>query len=173
MEIRLDKCSTIGMVKKDSTYIQILSNSSIDNAPVPHTVMGGEFRYLGHVFTFDMDNKQAKLDIANKLTKMLIITTELKIRASIKLKILSHYIHSQIIFDLKTYDLPLTWVNQTLDALCTSHIRTWLELPVSACVTEALQLPANKGGCGLVTFKHLAEKRHTLRASHHCDMRQV
>ena len=62
--------------------------------------------------------------------------------------------------------------------LCIRYIRDWLELPVSACVKETLQLPFNRGGAGLTTFHHLAEKmqlvkRHALRTSQNDDMRQV
>ena len=110
---------------------------------------------------------------------MLHITSMLKIKSSLKLKILTLFIQSQFIFDLKIYhDIPLTWISQTLDSVCTSHIRTWLEQPVSACVTETLQLPRNRGGIGFRTFRHLAEKmrlvgRNTLRVSNHDVMREI
>ena len=113
-----------------------------------------------------------------KLTRLLNITSSLKVKASLKLKILSRYILSQLTFELKTYDLPLTWVDQSMDAKCTDHIRSWLELPVSACVSEALRLPPNRTGVGLVTFKHLAmkmrlDRRNSLRTSRREVMRRI
>ena len=166
LDIRHDKCSSFGMMKKENNYTQILPNLSIADAPIPQTVIGGEFRYLGHVFNFDMDNKSAKEILEKKLSSLLSVTTELKIKASIKLKILSLYIHSQVIFEIKSYDFPITWIDQTLDSLCIRHIRDWLELPVSACVKETLQLPINRGGAGLTTFHHLAEKCNLLKDMH-------
>ena len=40
-------------------------------------------------------------------------------------------------FEIKLYDFPATWVEQKLDALCIRHMRVWLEMPVSACVSES------------------------------------
>ena len=79
--------------KKENNYSQILPNLSIADALIPQTAMGGEFRYLGHMFKFDIDNKPAKEILEQKLSSLLSVTTELEIKASIKLKILSLYIH--------------------------------------------------------------------------------
>jgi len=65
-----------------------------------------------------------------------------------------------------------------LDALCVRFIRDWLEMPVSACVSEVLELPKSQGGLGIKTFKHLAEKmslvrRYALKNSASDDVRQA
>ena len=74
------------------------------------------------------------------------------------LKVLSRYIHAQMLFDIKLYDLPFTWVEQNLDALSVRHMRSWLEMPVSACVSEVAAIPRKMGGLGISSFKHLAQK---------------
>jgi len=161
MIIRRDKCSTFGMQKKNNKYCQILPNLSLDNQQVPHIAINGEYKYLGRIFNFSMDNATAKTALEQKLTRMLIVTSGLKISAQTKLKILSTYIHSQLLFPIRTYDLTSTWVEQTLQAICIRFIRDWLEMPISACVTEMLELPKSQGGLGIKTFKHLAEKNES------------
>ena len=81
-------------------------------------------------------------------------------------------------FELKTYDFPLTWIDQTLDASCFTFIRNWLELPVSACLKEMFILPRKHGGLGYNSFKSLSEKmrlikRNGLHLSSNLDIRQV
>ena len=73
----------------------------------------------------------------------------MKIRVQTKLKILSLYIHSQILFDIKLYDFPVTWVEQKLDALCIKYMRDWLEMPISACVGEVATIPKKMCGLGI------------------------
>ena len=81
-------------------------------------------------------------------------------------------------FELKTYDFPLTWIVQTLDASCFTLMRNWLELPVRACLKEIFILPKKHGGLGFHSFKSLSEKmrlikRNGLRLSANHDIRQV
>ena len=94
---------------------------------------------------------------------MLNITDSLKIRVQDKLKIVLVYIHSQLLFELKTYDFALSWVEQTLDAMCFKYIRDWIEFPVSACLKELFILPKNKGGLGFRSFKNLTEKMRLVK----------
>ena len=54
MEIRLDKCATFGMVKKDKNMIQIMPNLSINSGQIPPVEMGDFFTYLGKKFDFDL-----------------------------------------------------------------------------------------------------------------------
>ena len=63
-----------------------------------------------------------------------------------------------MLHDIKLNDLPLTWIEQTLDALCVRHIRDWLEMPISACVSEIASTPRNMAGFGIPTFRQLAQK---------------
>ena len=83
-----------------------------------------------------------------------------------------------MLFEIKLYDLPLTWIEQTLDALCVRYLRDWLEMPISACVSEMTSMPKRMTGLGIPTFKHLAQKlcltkRYSLRASANPDIREL
>src|SRR6218665_2548349 len=58
------------------------------------------------------------------LKKLLLkITSDLKVAAQTKLKILKRYIHSQLQFVLKIYPLGTTWIEQNMDAH-TTHTHT-------------------------------------------------
>ena len=114
MQIRHDKCSTFGMLKKDGIYCQIFPNLSIEKSSIPCTAGGGVFRYLGRLFSFSMDNAEVKSQTVEKLKHLLITTSNLKVSALLKLKILATYIHSQLLFKLKTYELPITWMPYAL-----------------------------------------------------------
>lgn len=113
-----------------------------------------------------------------KLNDMLEITDKLKIRPQDKIRIVTQFIHSQLAFKIKVYDFPLTWIEQTLDALCFKFIRRWLELPVSACLSEVFVLCKSRGGFGSNSFKSLAEKmrivkRNAIRNSSSSDLREL
>ena len=86
--------------------------------------LNGEFTYLGRRFSFETKSEAIKTDIEQKLKKLLTFTNSLKIKAQTKIKILSLYIHSQMLFEIKLYDLPLTWIEQklTLYVFATSEI---------------------------------------------------
>ena len=74
-----------------------------------------------------------------------------------------------MLFDIKLYDLPLTWVEQNLDALSVRYMRTWLEMPVSACVSEVAVMPRKIGGLGISSIKHLAQKMSSKASLPACE----
>ena len=81
-------------------------------------------------------------------------------------------------FEIKLYNFPATWVEENLDALCIRHMRVWLEISVSACVSEIASLPKRMGGMGISSIKSLPEnesltKRHYLHGSARADVREI
>jgi len=121
--IRLDKCTAFGMEWRNNSNTQILPNLNIVAENIQPVAMNGEFIYLGKRFCFDQHNCSAKLALEKKIKDMLLVTNGLKVKAQTKLKILSLYIHSQLLFEIKLYGFPVTWVEQTLDAHCMRYIR--------------------------------------------------
>ena len=95
------------------------------------TPIGDSFRYLGRVFDFSLKGELEKHDIVSKLTKLLKITSELKIRPQTKLKIFDRFIVSQISSSLRICNFTATWVSETLDPLCIKIIRLWIEVAPS------------------------------------------
>ena len=156
--MRNDKCAAFSMIKRDKKYQQILPALNICSKSIPQVPLDGEFKYLGKTFGFDISLNSVKVQLQEKLTKMLTITDKLKISVQLKMRIFSQYIQAQILFELKIYDLTPTWVEQTLDSICSKFIRDWLELPISACLNEVLILPKKSRGIGMNSFKMLADK---------------
>ena len=155
-----------------------MPNLGLPEGQIPPASLGGEFIYLGRRFSFDLKHDSAKQALEEKLNELMKITSNLKIRVQTQLKILSLYIHSQILFDIKLYDFPATWVEQKLDALCIRYMRDWLEMPISACVGEVASIPRKMCGLGIESVKHLAQKmclnkRYAIRASSSADVREI
>ena len=158
MIIRLDKCCTFGMRKFDGLYQQFEPAIYLDNHIIPQIAIGESFVYLGKLFNFKMDNSLAKDKLFTKLKFLLKTTSDLKIRAQLKIKILLRYIHSQIINDLKLYDIKSTWIRQNLDKECYMYIRNWLQMPISASIKDLSSISTAKCGLGLPSFADLHEK---------------
>src|ERR1700690_1069137 len=118
MCIRLDKCAAFGLPKRKGTFGQTMPNLSVSEGQISPVPLNGEFIYLGRRFSMDSKNESAKAASEEKLLNLLKITGKLKIKVQTKLKILSLYIHSQMLYEIKLYELPFTWVEQSLDALC-------------------------------------------------------
>jgi Reverse transcriptase (RNA-dependent DNA polymerase) len=158
MIIRLDKCSSFGMLKNKSNLVQILPKISINAGPIPTTPIGGNFKYLGRFFNFDMDGEPEKTEMEDKLSNLLKITTDLQVKPQTKLKILDRYIASQLSFMLRVGNFSSTWISQVLDALTVKHVRRWVEAPISSCIAEWLIAPKSKGGLGIPSWKNRFEK---------------
>ena len=88
-----------------------------------------------------MDNNTIKEKLVSKLKEMLNTISDLKIKSQLKLKILKLYVPAQISFDLKIYDIPISWLTSNLDNLIVNSVNSWLALPVSACTRVILELP--------------------------------
>ena len=68
MTIRLDKCCSFGMMKVKGHYEQIQPAIFVNGVKIPQITLGGSFTYLGKIFTFDMDNSEAKQKPDEKIT---------------------------------------------------------------------------------------------------------
>ena len=123
LSIRLNKCITFGMQKRGGRYIQYEPNISLETGKIPAVGIGESFTYLGRLFAFDENDSEAKASLEDKLNKLLATVDTLKINAQLKIKFLSSYIHSQILYELKTYNFSMTWIEQSLDATCFFYIR--------------------------------------------------
>ena len=178
MIIRLDKCCCYGMMKVNGTYGQFEPALYINNGKMPSVALGESFKYLGKLYDFNFKNELAKTLIIKKLTDYLFVTSKLKIKVQLKIKVLKQYIYSQLRFELKIYNFGATWINENLDSVITKHVRDWLQMPISSCVKEMMTLPANKLGLSLPTLKYLSEqmwlqKRNTLKNSKSPDIFKV
>src|ERR1051325_10202018 len=127
---------------------------------------------------FELKNELAKTIIIKKLKDLLSVTSNIKTKVQMKIKIVKQYVLSQIRFELKTYNFDSTWINQNLDSLVVKYVRDWLEMPRSGCVKEMMTLPVSKGGLAIPLLKNVSDqmwlhKRNALKFSTHPDINQV
>lgn len=123
MVIRLDKCCAFSMHKSEGVYSQTEPALFTNNGLIPSVPLGHTFRYLGKLYDFDLKNNLAKANIAQKLKDLLTITSNLKVKVQMKIKIVKQYILGQIRFELKTYNLGATWIDENLDAVLVKYVR--------------------------------------------------
>lgn len=153
MMIRTDKCHTFGMRKKDGKSEQFLPRLTIDNEIIPQVALNGDFKYLGKIYDFECKNTKTKEHLLKKLTNLLQSIDKLDTTAQWKLQILRRFVPSQLTFDLRIYDISLTWIESSLDSLIIEAVRNWLGLPISSCVAETLSLPFKSGGLNIKLLK--------------------
>ena len=158
MVIRLDKCTTFGMTKRDGVFQQIESALFINQEKISAIPIGSHFVYLGKIYDFDLANERAKQVVKEKLQTMLRTTSLLRVTVQMKLKVLKTYIHSQLSFELRLYNFGSTWIEDCLDTPCANQVRDWLNMPPSGCIKEMMALPKNKCGLGIPSFLDVSEK---------------
>ena len=178
MTLRTDKCIAFGMAKNSGQFEQTYPALFVSGVAIPVVQHNECFKYLGCDYSFAMDNSTNKASLLDKVESILRKISLLKIRPQTKLRLVSKFLPTKISYELKSHDISLTWINQQLDPIIYKRIREWLELPISTCVEEMLELPKNKGGFGIQSLKHLTEslrmgQRFRLKWSRNSDMRTL
>ena len=81
-------------------------------------------------------------DIVNKIDK-------LPLHPKNKILLYSRYLLSKISWNFTVSDISKTWICETLNGIASKYFRKWLELPVSATLSNVL-LPQNKFGLNII-----------------------
>ncbi|CAB4022313.1 Hypothetical predicted protein [Paramuricea clavata] len=149
MITRVDKCSTFGIRKQLTKSIQYLPKLFINNCLVPRVELGKSFRYLGRYFDFNMSDEDHKSEVYDTLTNILNEIDDLPLHPKNKILLYSRYVLSKISWHFTVPDIGKTWVNDKLDSIASTYIRKWLELPISATLSNVL-LPHNKFGLNII-----------------------
>ncbi len=142
MIIRVDKCSTFGIKKQLTRSIQYLPKLFVNNCLIPRVEIGESFRYLGRYFNFKMSDDDHKSEVLDSLTDLLNEIDDLPLHPKNKIRLYSQYALSKISWHFTVSDIGKTWVNEMLDTVVSKYIRKWLELPISATLSNIL-LPYN------------------------------
>lgn len=149
MIIRVDKCSTFGIKKELTKSVQYLPKLFINSCFVPRVENGKSFRYLGRYFNFNMSDEDHKSELYDTLTNTMNEIDELPLHPKNKILMYNRYVLSKISWHFTVSDIGKTWVNENLDNIVSKYIRKWLELPISATLSNVL-LPHNKFGLNLI-----------------------
>ena len=178
MEIRLDKCSCYGMRKENDAYDQYNPQIFIDNQPIPVIQHHESFTYLGKYFNFGMNGDKIKEELKLKLKTLLTLVTNLQLKPQSKIKLVKFAVYPKLNFALKMYDFGSTWIKQELDSIVIYHIRHWLELPISTCVSEIASLPKTLLGLDIPSLVEIEAKlkltmRNSLKNSQNEDIKDL
>ena len=149
MIIRVDKCSTFGIKKQLTKSIQYLPKLFVNKHLVPRTEMGKSFCYLGRYFDFNMSDEEHKSELLDMFNDIMNKINELPLHPKNKILLYSRYLLSKISWDFTVSDISKTWICETLDGIASKYIRKWLELPVSATLSNVL-LPQSKFGLNII-----------------------
>ena len=87
MIIRVDKCHTFNMVKKETLSVQTHPKLFINNKQIPALKSNESFKYLGRYFNFEMDNEEHKKELLDTPNKILNKVDTLPLHAKHKLDI--------------------------------------------------------------------------------------
>ena len=146
MIIRVDKCSTFGIKKHSSKSIQYQPKLFVNNQLVPRIEIGKSFCYLGRYFDFNMSDERHKSELCDLFNNIISKIDELPLHPP---EIKSFYIVATCSQKLTVTDISKTWICETLDTLASRYIRKWLELPISATLSNVF-LPRNKFGLNVI-----------------------
>ena len=149
MIIRVDKCSSFGIKKDTTKSVQYLPKLFLNNLLVPRVQIGESFRYFGRYFNFNMSDENHKSELLDTFTDVLNKIDELPLHPKNKIILYSRYVLSKISWHLTVSDIGKTWVIEKLDCVASNFIRKWLELPISATLSN-VQLPHNRFGLNII-----------------------
>ncbi len=74
---------------------------------------------------------------------------ELPLHPKNKILLYSRYLFSKISWHFTVSDISKIWICETLDSIASKYIRKWLQLPISATLSNVL-LPHNKFGLNII-----------------------
>lgn len=146
--IRVDKCSTFGIKKSQTSSIQYEPYVIANNKRIPTIENGKTFTYLGKDFSFNMNCNHVKDELSTELEAYLLKTHNLPLHPLQKIEICQRYIMSKFKWKFSIYDLSQTWVKENMDNKFSKFFRKWLQIPVSGNITH-LTLPHNKLGLNI------------------------
>ena len=136
MKIRVDKCVTFGIRKQLTKSVQFQPKLFINSELFPPVKADDSFRYLGRDFDFSMSNAVHKSELLEILGPLMSDIDMLPIHPKNKLLLYQRHVLSKLSWHLTVADLSKTWVCENLDNKVSKYIRQWLELPISATLTN-------------------------------------
>ncbi len=116
---------------------------------MPQIEIGKSFRYLGRYFNYDMSDQEHKSALLDVFDDIMNKIDELPLHPKNKILLYSRYLFSKISWHFTVSDISKTWICETLDSIASKYIRKWLQLPISATLSNVL-LPHNKFGLNII-----------------------
>ena len=149
MVIRVDKCSTFGIKKSQTSSTQYLPKLLINQTKVPTVENGKSFKYLGRIFNFSMNNIDHKSEVLELVTNLMSKIDKVPCHPRNKLLLYHRFVLSKIAWHFTIADIGKTWVTENIDNIVSQYVRQWLELPISATLSSLI-LSKSKYGMSLI-----------------------
>ena len=149
MEIRVDKCKTIGIEKGNTAAKQTFPKLFVNSEQIPVVKKNESFKYLGRYFNFEMDNCDHKHKLLEIIKNVLNKIDMLPLHPKFKLEIYQKYLLSKISWHLTIADMDKTWIKENLDNVCHNRILRWLEMPANRTLDIVL-LTKSKFGLNII-----------------------
>ena len=89
MIIRVDKCHTFDIMKKNTTWTQTKPKLYVINEVIPPLKVDESFKYLGRYFNFSMNNQKHKEELLETTTTTLNNIIKLPLHPNNKLNLYS------------------------------------------------------------------------------------
>ena len=83
-----------------------------------------------------MSDERHKSELCDLFNNIISKIDELPLHPRNKILLYSRYLLSKISWELTVTDISKTWICETLDTLASRYIRKWLELPISATLSN-------------------------------------
>ena len=145
MIIRVDKCHTFGMAKKETLSVQRHPKLFVNNEQIPALKNNESLKYLRRYFNVEMDNEEYKKELLDITNKILNKVDTLPLHPKHKHDIYLKYYMSKVSLHLTMADIPNTWIKQHLDTFSHIKIRYWLEIPPNGTLDIILLTKAKFG----------------------------
>ena len=124
---------------------------------IPSIEVNKSFTYLGKDFNMYMSNNPIKSQLVSTIEQYSKIINRLSIHPLQKIGICQRFIFSKLKWQFPIYNLTETWVAETLDNKFSKFYRRWLQIPISANISQ-LSLSRNKLGFEIETLKKITKE---------------
>ena len=124
-----------------------------------------------------MSDERHKSELCDLFNNIISKIDKLPLDPRNKILLYSRYLLSKISWNITITDISKTWICETLDNVATKYIPKWLELPISATLSN-VYLPQNKFGLNIILpstkfIQCQIVSRSTLRASINEDINKL
>ena len=163
MQANVPKC--VGVAIKASTGRAYNLNLTLSDQPIPY-LGDTTFRFLGAPVAIHSTSAETREHLATKLSAMLQKVDNTSITCQQKLNLFKVCICPRLTWDLSISNLPVSWLQNTLQPIATRYLKRWSGLSRSAD-SNRLFLPKSNGGLELPHLVTVYKKIHAAKAGSH------
>ena len=138
MHIRLNKCAIFGIKKKSTRSIQFQPKLIIDCNLIPAVKTRDSFCNLGRYFDFNMSTATHNTELSEILILVFTEVDRLSLHPKYKIAFYNRYLLSKLSWQFTVASIPRTWVCEHLENVVAQYIRKWLDLAISATLTNII-----------------------------------